>query len=205
MASLFWNIVTVIVAGFVVLGILGVLWRYRRSQDEVRVRTGCRRLWFHFLVGLAYAAFLAGVFSSCTDSSFPFAFAAVLGSFIIYGGLGIWWLTLWARQRDARFGQFGIGSLLLLMVFVAMFLGSVRWIVVRISEQSRRADAVAAFWGVAWIYLFVVCISIPCVLYMSEAVLWAAVWFVKRAKVHRWLRRRRRSDRSSIGSESPNK
>ena len=60
---------------------------------------------------------------SRTQCEFSFAFATVLGGFLACGGLGLWWLTLWARQKDGRLGQFGIGSLLFLMVFAATFLG----------------------------------------------------------------------------------
>ena len=166
-----------------------------KSQAEADTRIVPRRLWLKFLAGLAYTAFVANALSISTHCTFSFAFTAVLGSFAIYGGLGIWWLTLWARQRDARLGQFGIGSLLLLMVFVAIFLGIVRWIAVQVSEQSPQADSVGVFCIVALACLFLACFSIPFVLCMSEAVLRAAVWFVKRPQVRRWLHERRKNDR----------
>jgi len=172
-----------------------------RRQAEAGIRTGHRWLWLKFFAGLAYTALVANVLSIGTHCTFAVAFAAVLGSFAIYGGLGIWWLALWARQRDARFGQFGIGSLLLLMVFAAIFLGMVRWIAVKVSEQSPQDDSVGVFCMVALACLFVACMSIPFVLYMGEAVLRAAVWFLNRPRVRRWLHEQRRNDRSSVGSE----
>ena len=175
----------------------------RRAEADTPIIP--RRLWLKFFAGLAYAAFVANVLSISTHCTLPFAFAAVLGSLAIYACLGIWWLTLWARQRDARLGQFGIGSLLLLMVFVAIFLGMVRWIAVQVLEQSPQADSVGVFCMVALACLFLACFSIPFVLCMSEAVLRAAVWFINRPQVRRWLRERRRNDRSSIDPEMPHK
>lgn len=174
-----------------------------RRQAEADPRTVHRRLWFRFLTGLAYTALIANVFSVCTNCTYPFAFVAVLGSFFLYGGLGLWWLTLWARQRDARPGQFGVGSLLLLMVFAAMFLGTVRWIVVQVSQQWPQSDGIGVFCIFAVICLLLACISIPFILWMSEAMLWAAVWFVRRPQVRRLLRGRRKNDGSSIGPEMP--
>ncbi len=176
-----------------------------RWQTEAGALTGRRRLWLRFLTGLVYTAFIANFFSLGTDSTFFFAFVAVLGIFVIYSGLGIWWLTLWAKQKDARPGQFGIGSLLLVTVWVAIFLNTVRWIVVRASEQSHEAFGVDAFCKVALICLVLACSSIPFVLSMSEAVLWAAVWLINRPRVRQWLRGRKKRDHSSPGSEVSDK
>ena len=176
-----------------------------KRQSEAQAWSGRRRLWFRFLAGLAYTAFIANFFSACTDCTYPFAFAAVLGIFFVCGGLGLWWLTLWARQKDARRGQFGIGSLLFLTVFVAMFFGIVRWIVVRSSQQWPQADSIGVFCIVAVICLLLACLSIPFVLCMGEAVLWAAVWFVKQPQVRRLLHGRSKNDRRSMDSEMPYK
>jgi len=73
-------------------------------------------------------------------------------------------LTLWARQRDARLGQFGIGSLLLLTVFVAIFLGTVRWIVVQALEHWPQSDSIGVFCIFALICLVLACFSVPFVL-----------------------------------------
>ena len=143
--------------------------------------------WFRFLVGLGWTATVASVFSRSTYCPFPFAFNAVLGCFLVGGGLGLWWLTLWARQKNARLGQFGIGSLLFLLVFAALFFGTVRWIV----DLGPQADNAEAFCICALVCLVLAAISIPFVLLMGEAVIWAAVWLVNRPQVRRWIRGRR--------------
>jgi hypothetical protein len=128
---------------------------------------------------MAYAAALANIFGAATHCTFPFAFASILGMFVICGVLGLWWLTRCARQKDSRRGQFGIGSLLLLTVFAAMFLGTVRWIVLRVEEKQPLPDSLGAFCVIAVVCSFFACISIPFVLCLNEALLWAAVWLIR--------------------------
>jgi hypothetical protein len=144
-------------------------------------------LWYRFLAGLAYTGLVASLLSTSTRCAFFFTFAAVFSGFLVCGGLGLWWLTLWARQKDARPGQFGIGSLLFLMVFGAIFCGTVRWIVVRVAEQQSQPESAGLFCIVALICLPLTLVSIPVVLRMMEGVLWTAAWFVKRPQVRRWI------------------
>jgi hypothetical protein len=176
-------------------------------QRQVRAcePTSRRRLWLHFLAGLAYTALVATFFSGCTQCAFPFVFTAVLSGFFVCGGLGLWWLKLRVTKKDARLGQFSVGSLLFLMAFVAMFFGTVRWIVVRVSQQEQglQADSVTLFCIFAPICLVLAPISMPFVLRMIEAVIWAAVWFVKRPPVHRWIRGRRKTSGVRWDSETP--
>lgn len=162
-----------------------------RSKPMAHAPISRRERWFGFLAGLLWTAAVAACLSLGTQCPFPFAFVTVLGGFLVCGGLGLWWLTLWARQKNGRLGQFGIGSLLFLTLFAAIFLGTVRWIVVQALHQSPRADSAGLFCIVALICLVVVLISIPWVLRMSEALLWAGVWFFK---VRRWINEQEKSD-----------
>ncbi len=173
-------------------------WKRKRLRSKPKIPVPISRLdrWSGFLTGVAWTAAVAIVLSLNTQCAFPLAFAAVLGGFLVCGGLGLWWLTLWARQKNGRLGQFGVGSLLFLMVYAAIFFGTVRWIVVRASTQWRGADSVGLFCVVALICLLVALISVRFVLGMSEAVLWAAVWLVNRPQVRRWIRGWRKNDRS---------
>jgi len=109
--------------------------------------------WLCFTAALAWTAGVAHLFNVGTYSPFPLAFAAVLGGFFICAGLGLWWLTLWARQKNARAGQFGVGSLFFLTVFAAIFFGTVRWVVVQPSPQLSHPDSVGFFCTVALICL----------------------------------------------------
>jgi hypothetical protein len=163
-----------------------------KCQPEAHAPTSHRQRWYRFLAGLAWATAVASLLSRGTQCTFPFAFAAVLGGSFVCGGLGLWWLTLWARQKDGRLGQFGVGSLLFLMVYAAIFFGTVRWIV----ALRPQADNIETFCICALVCLFLALISIPFVLGTSEAVLWAAVWFVNLPQVRRWIRGRGKDDRS---------
>ena len=111
------------------------------AAGSLHGRTGRAELWSRFLVGLAYTALVAGELSDYTKSAFSFAFAAIFTGFLLCGGLGLWWLTLRLRLKRCAVGQFGIGSLLFLMVFGAIFFGTVRWIVVRVLCSGPRPTA----------------------------------------------------------------
>jgi hypothetical protein len=149
-------------------------------------------LWFRFLAGLAWLAFVAFALAVATSASYPLVFAGVLGGVVVCSSLGLTWLTLWARRKDSRLGQFGIGSLLFLTVYAALFFGTVRWILVRFAAQANRSpNSGEAFLIVAAICLVVAIVSVPVVLAMTEAVLWAAVWLARRAPIRRLQRTRR--------------
>jgi hypothetical protein len=151
------------------------------------------RLWFGFLAGLLYLALVAGIFCLITGSPFPLVFAAVVAGSLFCGGLGLAWITLWAVRKDARLGQFTVGSLLFLMVFVAIFFGMVRWLATRIAEQDGAPDDLFMFAWFTVMCLVLTGVAIPLVLRMTEAVLWAAVWLVRRPAVRHWLAARRKA------------
>lgn len=129
---------------------------------------------------------MASVISHVTSSRFPWVFASVLGGALLCSGLVLTWLTLWASRPDSRLGQFGIGSFLFLGVFVALFFGTVRWIVI---ESSKQAGWSAHHWEpfvvVTIVGLAVVVILTPIMLGMTEAVLWAMVWLIRRLPIRR--------------------
>ena len=160
-------------------------------------------LWFRFFVGLAYSAFVAFPVTLATQCPFPLVFASVVGVFLVCGSLGVWWMTLWARQKDARLGQFTVGSMLFVMVYVAIFFGTLRWTVDRAAMQFPRDEPTMAFpmFFVMWSLGAVVSVGI--VLRMTEAVLWAAVWLVKRPRFRRWIRGARKAHSLRSNSETP--
>jgi hypothetical protein len=136
--------------------------------------------WARFLAGIASLAYVAGVVSSMTSSSFPGVFVCVLAGALVCSGLMLAWLTLWASRRDSRVGQFGIGSLLFLSVFVAMFFSAARWIITASSAQiGWSADRWEPFAFVTIGGLVVVAVLTPFVLGMTEAILWAVVWLIR--------------------------
>jgi hypothetical protein len=144
-----------------------------------------RRLWFRFVAGLAYSALVAFPLCLATQCAFPLVLASVVGVFLVCGGLGVWWMTLWARQKDARLGQFTVGSMLFLMVYVAIFFGTLRWTVDRVSLQFPRSDDADILRWVFVMWPLLALVSARIVLHMTEAVLWVAVWLVKRPRVRR--------------------
>jgi cation transport ATPase len=157
-------------------------------------RHSVRVLWFHFIAGLAWAAALADLLSVCTNRSFCFTFAAVLGGFFVYG-VGLSWLALWATRKGTRKRQFSINSLLVLTVVAAVFFGAVRWIVDNTMRLSRGPDRVEWFCVAALICALLAFLSLPLVLRMAEAAIWTAVWFIKRpwlvGRIRRWTKRGR--------------
>jgi uncharacterized membrane protein len=125
------------------------------------------------LVGLGWLAIVASVVSAATAIPFPRVFAVILAYALICSGLGLAWLTLWAERKDSRLGQFTIGSLLFLTVFVAIFFGGVRWIVALSPFRDK-------FGSILLPSLVAVVCSVSPVLGMTEALLWLAVWCIKR-------------------------
>ena len=152
-------------------------------------------MWWQFLVGMLYLAVVAAFLSGATGYHFLLMLPAVVGGTVFCSSLALLWLTLWALRKDSRLGQFGLGSLLFLTLFVALYAGLVRWLVVAIG----RARAQTGGDGDLFVQIAVVCllpllIAIPFVLRMTESLLWLAVWILRRRPIRKLLGRRRRRD-----------
>jgi hypothetical protein len=106
------------------------------------------------------------------------------------GAIAVLWLARWA-ERAAPGGRFGIASLLLLMVYIAAFLASVRWCLIA-TQQARQQGfpkaestveleptllefAMTSLFGLVILY-----ISLPILLGLLDSVMWSAVWLLKR-------------------------
>ncbi len=146
-----------------------------------------RLLWLRFLAGVVWLGSFAGLLSDLTRLSFWAVFAGVLSASLISGSLALWWLGLWATRPGSRLGQFGIGSLLFLTAFVAIYLGAVRWLVIGAQRNlSARGDGadfapeMDLFAAIAVTVLILAAFSIPALVVLTEGVLWAAVWLVRR-------------------------
>jgi hypothetical protein len=149
----------------------------RSDRGEVVALPTASRRAGSFFGGLAWLCLLAFVLSAVLQASF---WAVLLGLFLVMllvGGLAFWWLTLWALRKDGRLGQFGIGSLLFLTLFVAIYLSAVRWLITMLPGAPVQG---CSFLIVALIGLVPVAISIPILLPMLDAILWAAVWLKNR-------------------------
>ncbi len=149
------------------------------------------RLWTQLLPGVGYLAMLAGVIGEVTDSPFLLVFAAVAFGAVSLCALTLVWITLWALRDNSRLGQFGIASILFLTVFVAVFFGVIRWLVDNSGFLSEDRQGIQTFASVGVVCLLVAVLAIPFLLLMTESLLWASVWLVRRDWIRRWLSRRR--------------
>ncbi len=157
--------------------------------------TSRARLWWQFLAGVFYLAVVAACLSGATRHHFLLMLLAVVGGAIFCSSLALLWLTLWALRKESRLGQFGLGSLFLLTLFVALYAGLVRWLAVAIGQDRAQTGGDGElFVQIAVVCLFPLLIAIPFVLGMTESLLWLAVWILRRRPIRRLLGRRRRRD-----------
>ncbi len=144
-----------------------------------------RRLWMQFFVGLFYFSGLTTVVCEITRLPFFLVLPGLLAAVAVCAGLALTWATLWARRDDGRLGQFGIGSLLFLTVFAALFFGLVRWIEDAVKQLNPTSQQGAHFGEVAIGVLVVSVISIPFAIGLTESVIWLAVCVLRRPTVRR--------------------
>jgi hypothetical protein len=142
-----------------------------------------RRLWWQFVWGMLWIAIWAGLVSLATQTSFAIVMPSMVALALCGGAIAVFWLARWA-ERDARGGQFGIASLLLLVVYIACFLAAVRWCLI-VTHQARQltADLEPTLLEFAMTSLFglvILYISLPILLVLLDSVMWSAVWLLKR-------------------------
>lgn len=151
------------------------------------------RLWIQLLLAVGYLAMIAWLISEATGRPFLLVFAAVGVGAVSLCALALLWFALWAFSDNWRPGQFGIGSMLFLAVFVAVFFGAIRWLVDNTHLLFLNGDRhdLQTFASVGLLCLVVGLLAIPFLLLMTESLLWASVWLVRRDWARRWLSRRR--------------
>jgi hypothetical protein len=147
------------------------------------------RRWFWFFAGLGYLAVVALAVTAMTEAPYLLVFPGLVAGALFCGNLVLLWMTLWARRKDSRLGQFTIGSMLFLMTFTAFFFGFVRWLTTRALQRWPSPNATEPFVVIAIMCLVLTFVSVPFVVGMTDAVLWAAVWCIRRPRVRRWLRK----------------
>jgi hypothetical protein len=139
---------------------------------------------------MLWIAIWAGLVSLATQTSFAIVMPCMVALALSGGAIAVFWLARWA-ERDAPGGQFGIASLLLLVVYIASFLAAVRWCLIvthqarqqRFSKAELTADlepsllefAMTSLFGLVTLY-----ISLPILLGLLDSVMWSAVWLLKR-------------------------
>lgn len=137
------------------------------------------QLWLRFIVGMAWLAVMADLLSILSDRPFAVVFAVTVGVSLFCSGLALVWLYRWALNQKARERQFGISSLLFATTFTAIYFAGVHWVAVQLETRAQEQlpwQGLAAI-VVAWTALLGM--TCPFVLWITEALLWFAVWFVR--------------------------
>jgi hypothetical protein len=139
---------------------------------------------------MLWVAIWAGLVSLATQTSFAIVMPSMLALALGGGAIAVFWLARWA-ERAAPGGQFGIASLLVLMVYIATFLAAVRWCLIAThqarqqrfpkaeltaeSEPTLLEFAMTSLFGLVILYIF-----LPILLGLLDSVMWSVVWLLKR-------------------------
>ena len=142
-------------------------------------------LQLRFLGGVLYLAAIAAMFSAATGSGFVPMFLAVACGALFVCGLALVWAFGAPFREDIRPRQFGISSLLFLTVYVSLYFGVVRWLVINSPDAEDELPFIAGF------CLVLTLVSVPVLIIWTESLVWLAVWMVRRDCIQSWLLRRR--------------
>lgn len=143
----------------------------------------------------------AGV-SQVTGQSFFGAYLALLCSALFASAVALAWLIRWASKKENRERQFGLGSLFFIITLLAIYFAGMSAIMrgmawhetARLPAGTRQPPA----WLIVPLGIYcsvLILISVPLVMGIVEALMWFAVWLVRRPATHRvvrWLLLRRR-------------
>ena len=145
-----------------------------------------------FVAASLYLLFVSFIASALTERPLPVVLLGIVLGSLFCSAVALVWLIRAASQKEGRPGQFGIASLLLTTVFLAVYFSIVRWLAVHLKIAPGGADNAALLIPVAMMALLFVLLSVPFVAYMTESLIWFAVWIVRRRFVQRLVVRRRR-------------
>src|SRR4051812_4748662 len=135
--------------------------------------------------GLVFALVWFAVLSESisADGKVPFliVFPIVLSSAALLGLLAVVWCARCLSQRNIRPGQFGIATLLLATLYVAVFLSFVRGLTLHTQvPNSATGNAEFGYLSATVSCGIFVLLSILPTIYLVDAVLWSAVWLTRR-------------------------
>lgn len=138
---------------------------------------------------------LAAGLAALSGHSFVFMYAATLTAGLVCAGLALAWMYCWATNERAKQRQFGIGSLLFLTTFAAMYFAGIRWAVVQTEAQVGQRLPWGGIIGVGIGCTLLALMTAPAVLGVTESLMWFFVWLVRwpvaRPLWRFWLRRRK--------------
>lgn len=160
------------------------------------------QLWSRFVVGMAWLAIMAVGVSLMTGQSFFGAYLAVLCSALFASAVALAWLIRWASKEENRERQFGLGSLFFFVTLLAICFAGMSAILRGMAVHETAGLPAGTRQPPAWLIvplgiycLVLILISVPFVMGIVEALMWFAVWLVRRPTTHRvvrWLLLRRR-------------
>ena len=140
--------------------------------------------------GLVWFATLSLIISLLTKTAFLVVFPLLLGVALACGVLGMIWM---AHSRLDAPHRFSIATLLFATFYIAVYLGSVRWLVVASMAAMGVPDVIALDFLIPGIIWLLICLgSVRTVFGLLDSLVWLAVWLVRRPSVRRWLAGRRR-------------
>lgn len=164
----------------------GGIWRSRAGDK--RDSEGERGVWslsWRFLVGVAYLTMVTFVVTPYMRLPLPHTFLIMAGLAFVCCSLGLTWLTLWA-QRGQRSGQFALASLFFLTVYPALFLSIVR--LVALGMNAEGYEYVDALQRSASLCLLLSIAAIPFMAWLTESLLWTAVYLIRRLRAGQRLK-----------------
>ncbi|HEV3340634.1 MAG TPA: hypothetical protein VG125_09760 [Pirellulales bacterium] len=166
-------------------------------QHEAPIaESGRLRLWSQAVGAMAWLAVMAAL----SGYSFLVMYAATVCAALGTCALSLMWLVPWAMNPEARPKQFRLASLLYFITLAAVYLATIRWVVVHVEMRMREEGVnealpwylVLAVAGGLTLFLLIAC---PWVLYLAESLMWLAVWLVHwppaRGFIRLCLRRRK--------------
>jgi hypothetical protein len=93
----------------------------------------------------------------------------------------------WASETRRGHFQLRLSSIFLVVVIIAIYLSALRWIV---TSDGSSENLTMSVWLAALIYSLVfIAVSLPFILFLGEAMLWLAVWLLRRPFLTRLVRR----------------
>lgn len=159
------------------------------------------RMWCRFVAGMGWLAIVASILAHLADYPFAATYAATVCGALFTSGLALTWLFRWAVNEQSQTRQFAVSSLFFLTTFVAMYFAAIRWIAGQIEAHVGQQLPWQAMIVVALVGGFVAMLTCPFVLWVTEALLWFAVWLVRwpaaRPALRLFLRHRRRGQRDN--------
>jgi hypothetical protein len=157
------------------------------------------RMWCRFIFGMAWLAIIAGRLTQLTGYPFAAMYAVTVCGALFISGLALTWLFRWAVNERSRERQFAVSSLFFLTTFVALYFAAIRWIAGQIETDVGQQLPWQAMLAVALAVAVFAIVTCPFVLWVTEALLWFAVWLVRwppaRSVWRRFVRHHRRAAR----------